>query len=94
MQGKPLTRVLIGLCVLLVVAMVVPVLSGCGGDGAGDKVYKIGISQIITHAALDATREGVIEGMAYAPRRYIQEASRRSWTAIWTPSTSRKQSSR
>ena len=66
MQGKPLTRVPIGLCVLLVVAMVVPVLSGCGGDGAGDKVYKVGISQIVTHPALDATREGIIEGMAQA----------------------------
>lgn len=27
-------------------------------------VYKIGISQIVTHPALDATREGIIEGLA------------------------------
>jgi len=43
------------------VALALPMLAGCGGD---DKVYKIGISQIVTHPALDATREGVIAGMA------------------------------
>ena len=66
MQSKPSPRLLIGLCVLLSVAVTMPVLSSCGGDGTVEKVYKIGISQIVTHPALDATREGVIEGMAQA----------------------------
>ncbi|MFC2032881.1 ABC transporter substrate binding protein, partial [Chloroflexota bacterium] len=47
---------------LLVLALVLPVLTGCGG---GSK-YKIGISQIATHPALDATRQGIIDGMTEA----------------------------
>lgn len=48
---------------LLVLALVLPVLAGCGGGGSK---YKIGISQIVTHPALDATRQGIIDGMTEA----------------------------
>lgn len=44
-------------------------MTGCGGskEGAdGDKVYKIGISQFVEHVALDAAREGFIEGLEEA----------------------------
>jgi putative ABC transport system substrate-binding protein len=36
--------------------------SGSGGDG-GDKVYKIGITQIASHPALDAAREGFLAAL-------------------------------
>ena len=61
MRRKLLSTLLIGLCLVLVLALTLPVLAGCGG---GSKVVKIGISQIVTHPALDATRQGVIDGMA------------------------------
>lgn len=46
--------------------------AGCGGSGEGDaasespqtKAYTIGISQIVTHPALDASVEGFKEGLA------------------------------
>jgi putative ABC transport system substrate-binding protein len=47
---------------LLVVALAVPFAGSCGGA----KVFKIGISQIVTHPALDATRQGIIDGMTEA----------------------------
>jgi putative ABC transport system substrate-binding protein len=39
--------------------LVVPLLGGCQEEG----VKTIGISQIVTHPALDATREGIIQGL-------------------------------
>ena len=62
MRGKILTTLLTGLCLVLVLALTLPVLGGCGTGGTA--TYKIGISQIVTHPALDATRQGVIDGMA------------------------------
>lgn len=62
MHKKRFSRLLIGLSLLVSAALVLPMLVGCGGDDG--EVYKIGISQIVTHPALDATREGVIAGMA------------------------------
>ena len=41
-------------------------LTACGGDdqtSTGDKVYKVGISQYVTHPALDAATEGFIAAM-------------------------------
>jgi len=35
-------------------------VGGCGGES----VKKIGISQVVTHPALDSTRQGVIDGLA------------------------------
>jgi putative ABC transport system substrate-binding protein len=50
----------------LTLALTVPALAACNGAEPDSKVYKIGISQIVTHPALDATRQGVIDGMAQA----------------------------
>jgi putative ABC transport system substrate-binding protein len=55
---KTLRRMLIGLC--LVAVLVLPLMGGCQGE----EVKTIGISQIVTHPALDATREGIIQGLA------------------------------
>lgn len=45
-----------------VLALAVPLLGGC--TAAKSDVYKIGISQIVTHPALDANRQGFIDQLA------------------------------
>jgi len=47
----------IGLCLITLLAL--PILAGCGGGA-----ITVGISQVATHPALDATREGIIAGLA------------------------------
>ncbi len=59
MKYNKLSLMVIGLSLLALVAL--PLLGGCGGGGG---VKTIGISQIVTHPALDATREGIIQGLA------------------------------
>ena len=54
----------IGLC--LVMFLVLPMMVGCGGD-----TKTMGISQVVTHPALDATREGIIDGLA--DNGYVQD---------------------
>jgi len=51
---------LVCICFVFVLTLSIPLTSGCG---LATK-YKIGISQIVTHPALDATREGIIDGLA------------------------------
>ena len=51
----------IGILLVLVLAITVPLLGGCGSKAT---TYKIGITQIITHPALDANRQGFIDEMA------------------------------
>jgi len=51
---------LVCICLVLVLTLAIPLTSGCGLAAK----YKIGISQIVTHPALDATREGIIAGLA------------------------------
>jgi len=51
---------LVYICLVLVLVLAIPFMSGCGST----MKYKIGISQILTHPALDATREGIIAGLA------------------------------
>ena len=58
MNRKTYKRIIMALCLVMVLAL--PLTGGCAGGGA--KV--IGISQIVTHPALDATREGIIQGLA------------------------------
>lgn len=58
MNKKNLKQIIISLC--LVMVLLLPLMSGCQGE----EVEKIGISQIVTHPALDATREGIIQGLA------------------------------
>jgi putative ABC transport system substrate-binding protein len=47
---------------MMLLALAIPLLSGCGE--VQQKTYRIGISQILTHPALDATREGIIDALA------------------------------
>ena len=58
MKRKGLIKILV--CICLVLALAIPFASGCGPA----MTYKIGISQLVTHPALDATREGIIDGLA------------------------------
>ncbi len=58
MKNNKFSIIVIGLSLLVLMAL--PLLGGCGDGG----VKKIGISQIVTHPALDATREGIIKGLA------------------------------
>jgi putative ABC transport system substrate-binding protein len=57
-KGKKYLKIILSLC--LVSILLIPLLSGCGGES----VKKIGISQVVTHPALDATRQGIIDGLA------------------------------
>jgi putative ABC transport system substrate-binding protein len=62
MKKHWLPKIFVGICLLLVLALALPLVSGCGP--AEEKVYKIGITQIVTHPALDLARNGFIEQMA------------------------------
>ncbi len=58
MKRKGLIKILVSIC--LVLALATPFTIGCGPKPA----KKIGLSQLLTHPALDATREGIIDGLA------------------------------
>ena len=60
MKKKGFSKILVGVWLVLVLALVIPFSIGCGPA----TTYKIGISQLLTHPALDATREGIIDGLA------------------------------
>ncbi len=45
--------------ILLVLLLFLPLISGCNGSAV-----TVGISQVVTHPALDATRQGVIDALA------------------------------
>ncbi|MFC1859952.1 ABC transporter substrate-binding protein [Chloroflexota bacterium] len=60
MKGKGLTKILV--CVGLVLALVIPLMTGCGPK----MEYKIGLTQFATHPAADAGREGFIDALADA----------------------------
>jgi putative tryptophan/tyrosine transport system substrate-binding protein len=47
----------IGILLVLVLGLTLPLLSACGSKAT----YKIGITQIVTHPALDANRQGFID---------------------------------
>jgi putative ABC transport system substrate-binding protein len=56
LKKQAFKKILIGSCLI---SLVLPLTIGCGGE----KIKKIGISQIDTHPALEATREGIIKGL-------------------------------
>ena len=60
MKHKGTSKILIAVCLVLVLALVVPFMGACE---TGMK-YKIGITQIVTHPALDSCRDGFIAQMA------------------------------
>jgi putative ABC transport system substrate-binding protein len=53
-------KILLSVCLLAALILVLPVMNACKEEGA----IKVGISQVVTHPALDATRQGVIDGLA------------------------------
>lgn len=55
-----------GFLLLLVFGLILGMLFGCGtaNKGANQKVLSIGISQIVEHPALDALRQGILEGLS------------------------------
>jgi putative ABC transport system substrate-binding protein len=66
MKTKGLLKTILCLSMIVVLAIAMVPIIGCQTS----QIYKIGISQVVTHPALDATREGIIEGLA--DRGYIE----------------------
>jgi len=61
MRKKAVSRILVGLCLVLALTLALPII-GCGnGDDDG---FTIGITQIVTHPALDANQQGFIDQLA------------------------------
>lgn len=50
------------ICIIVLLSLVVASVGGCAATGGME--FKVGISQIVTHPALDATRQGIIDGLA------------------------------
>jgi len=63
MKNGRLLSVIVILSLVLILAISIPLASGCT---PGKKMYKIGLTQIVSHPALDAIRQGFINGMADA----------------------------
>ncbi len=57
MKRKKIFQLILSLC--LVSILLLPLLGGCG-----ESVKKIGISQVITHPALDSARQGILDALA------------------------------
>lgn len=57
---KRRTKLLMGICMVTVLALGMLFVSACKGD----EMITVGISQVVTHPALDATREGLIAALA------------------------------
>lgn len=69
MKRKGLPRILAGVCLVLLLVLTIPLMTSCG-----PKTGTIGISQLVTHPALDACTEGIIDGLAdngYAESDYV-----------------------
>ena len=62
-MNKKIVPILIGVCVVLVVVLVLVLTLGIGRQPALAMEYKIGITQIVTHDALDLCRQGFIDQM-------------------------------
>ena len=60
MKIKRNAKIMMSICLLAVLVLVLPLMNACKESGA----KKIGISQIVTHPALDAVREGIIKALA------------------------------
>jgi len=59
---KGLLTAIIGIGLVLVLALSLPLMSGCAPTP--EKVYKVCITQIATHPDLDANRQGIMDAMA------------------------------
>lgn len=60
MKIKRNAKLMMSICLVAVLVLVLPLMNACADEG----VKKIGISQIVSHPALDATREGCIKALA------------------------------
>ena len=52
-----------GVAVAAIAAMSMGMLVGCGGDKQDEKVYKVGVVQLMQHGALDQSNQGMIDGL-------------------------------
>ncbi len=66
MKNKRILKLVGSVCMAVVLTLTLVLISGCGGGGGNGEVevYKIGVSQIATHPALDLCLEGFIDQMA------------------------------
>lgn len=51
------------LSVIMIITFTTVLLTSCGKEDNGDKVFKIGVTQYVKHAALDASYEGFIDAL-------------------------------
>jgi len=61
-KRKGLIKILVCICLVSVLALAIPLMSGCGPTTE----YKIGLTQFATHPAADAGREGFIDALTDA----------------------------
>ncbi len=62
MKKKVWSKILVGVCLVLVLALAIPLMSGCGEKAE----FTIGLTQFATHPAADAGRQGFIDALAAA----------------------------
>ena len=62
MQKKGLSKTPVGVCLVLVLALAIPLMSGCTPKTG----YRVGLTQFATHPAADAGRQGFIDALADA----------------------------
>ncbi len=62
MRKKALLRILPGVCAVIILAAAIPLMSGCGPTTE----YKIGLTQLVIHPAMDAARQGFIDALTDA----------------------------
>lgn len=60
MRIKVSLKTILCLSMIAILALAMVPVTGC----TTTQMYKIGISQVVTHPALDATRQGIIDGLA------------------------------
>ena len=64
---KKTMKKVMAMAMILVLSMML--LAGCGNDNTqadGDKVFKVGILQLMEHPSLNTIRESIVEGLADA----------------------------
>ena len=63
MEKKRLSTLVGVICLTILAASALPIMTGCGPAQPAGKI-RVGITQIITHPALDANRQGFIDQLA------------------------------
>ena len=54
------------ICVAVLLSTALVFAGGSKESASGEKVYKIGVVQLVEHAALDASYQGFVDGLAEA----------------------------